>query len=150
MGTNASSPEKDLVVEGFDRPPAPSPPSGQPPPPSSPSHPAAPFLKLPRSGSRGRVRLTVTCDSPCSGSARLTASRRTAQHLHLRGRTVGSTRIKRTGAGKSTVTVKLTARTLRALRRGHATSLKATLTVTLTDGEQQRTAAHRQVRIRLR
>jgi hypothetical protein len=153
MGTNASSPGKDLVVEGFERPPAggpPStPPSGQPPPPS-PTHPAAPVLKLPRSGSRGRVRPTVTCDSPCSGSARLTASRRTAQHFHLRGRTVGSTRIKRTGAGKSTLTVKLTARTLRALRHGHATSLKATLTVTITDGERQRTAAHRQVSIRLR
>jgi hypothetical protein len=151
MGTNASSPTKDTVVEGFDRPPpSGSPPGGQPPPPSGSTHPAAPVLKLPRSGSRGRVRLTVTCDSPCSGSARLTASHRTAKHLHLRGRTVGSSRIKRTAAGKSTVTVKLTARTLRALRRGHATSLKATLTVTITDGELQRTAAHRQVRIRRR
>jgi hypothetical protein len=153
MGTNASSPNKDLVVEGFDRPAAasPAPPScAPPPPPPGPSNPAAPVLKLPRSGSHGRLRFTFTCDSACSGSARLTVSRRIAKHLHLRGRTVASIRVKRAAAGKSTVTMKLSARTMRALRRAHAASLKAALSVAITDAERQKTASHRQVRIRRR
>ena len=83
MGTNASSPTKDVVVEGFDRPPSTEPP-GSPACPTAPASPRslepggagveAPEVGFTRSGPLHlHLRLAVL------GSARLTVSRRTAQ-----------------------------------------------------------------------
>ena len=53
--------------------------SGAAPPPAS----KRPTLGLPRSGTKGRARFRVTCDSACLGSAELTISRATARKLKL-------------------------------------------------------------------
>ena len=45
----------------------------------------APAITLRRTGTRGRIRLTVRCDAACSGTVRLTVARRLARRLGLGG-----------------------------------------------------------------
>jgi hypothetical protein len=131
--------------------PPPSPPAGTPPgstPPAvTPSR--APTIVLARTGTRGRSGFTITCDSACAGTARLTITRKLAKKLGLgRRRTVGSLRVRLTAAGQKRFTIKLTKKTLRAMRRAGVRRLTTSLTVTVTDAEHQRAAKGRGTRIR--
>jgi hypothetical protein len=123
-----------------------------PPPPSTPAPSLAskaPTIVLARTGTKGRVRFTVRCDSACAGTARLTITRKLAKKLGLgRRRTVGSLRVRLTAAGQKRFTIKLTKKTLRAMRRAGVRRLTTSLTVTVTDAEHQRAAKGRGTRIR--
>jgi hypothetical protein len=109
----------------------------------------APSVVLAARGAKGRIRFTVGCDSACAGSAKLTVTRNVARRLHLGPhRTVGTMVVKLTAAGQKRYLVKLTRRTLKAMKRAQLHRIVARLTVTLTDAERQRTAKGRVARIR--
>jgi hypothetical protein len=100
-------------------------------------------------GTKGRSGFTVRCDSACAGTARLTITRKLAKKLGLgRRRTVGSLRVRLTAAGQRRFTIKLTKKTLRAMKRAGVRRLTTRLTVTVTDAEHQRAAKGRRTRIR--
>ncbi len=121
-----------------------TPPASAPPAPSR-----APTISLARTGSKGRSRFTIRCDSACAGTARLTITRKLAKKLGLgRRRTVGSLRVRLIAAGQKRFTIKLTKRTLRAMKRAGVRRLTTSLTVTVTDAEHQRAAKGRGTRIR--
>jgi hypothetical protein len=122
-----------------------------PPPPPPVVVPASrrPVVTLVGTGKKGRVRFTVRCDSACTGSAKLTVTRKLAKRLHLgKRRTVGTLRVKLAKAGSKRFTVKLSKRTLRAMKRAGVRRLATRLSVTVTDRERQRTARKRTAKIR--
>jgi hypothetical protein len=86
----------------------------------------------------------------CTATAKLTLSNKLARRLGLKNkRTVGS--VKRTiaaGASKR-LTVKLSSKAKRALKRHRRRSVKATLTVTARDAGGRRRSARRTVTIRV-
>jgi extracellular elastinolytic metalloproteinase len=94
---------------------------------------------LPGRGTKGRARFRVTCELPCTVTARLKRG----------SRRVGS--LKRTlGAGSSTrLTISLTRKAKKALARQHRKSVKATLSVTVSYADGRRKAAHRKITIKL-
>ena len=118
--------------------------SGAAPPPTS----ERPTLALPRSGTKGRARFRVTCDSACLGNAKVTISRATARKLKLRLRTVGTKRFLFSRARTASVTIKLSRSVLRRMRRARMRTLTVRLRVSATDLEGQRRSASRTVRIR--
>jgi hypothetical protein len=115
----------------------------------TPTPTAAPQFVLPRSGSKGRTRFTVRCDSACTGGARLTVTRKVAKQLGLGAkRTVGKVRITLTAAGQKRYTVKLTKKALARMKARHLKRLTTTLRATATDQESQTAAKHATVKIR--
>jgi hypothetical protein len=125
--------------------PTPPPSATPPPPPAS----KAPRIVLPTRGTRGRARFTVRCDSACAGTAKLTITRKLARKLRLgKRRTVGRVRVRLTTAGQRRFTIRLTRRTLRAMKRAGVRRITTRLAVTVTDAERQRSAKGRAVRIR--
>ena len=118
--------------------------SGAAPPPTS----ERPTLALPRSGTKGRARFRVTCDSACLGNAKVTISRATARKLKLRLRTVGTKRFLFSRARTASVTIKLSRSVMRKMRRARMRTLTIRLRVSATDLEGQRRSASRTVRIR--
>ena len=108
-----------------------------------------PVLTLSKRGSKGRVRFSVTCDSACAGRAGLTVSRKVAKRLKLRGsRRVGSKVFAMTTAGTKKFSVRLSARTRRAMRRAKVKRISVRLAVTVTDAERQTRTARATVTIR--
>ena len=108
----------------------------------------APTIVLPARGTRGRARFTILCDSACAGTATLTITRKLARKLRLERRRVGRLRVRLAAAGQRRFTIKLSKRTLRAMRRAGVRRLVTRLAVTATDAERQRTARRRSMRIR--
>jgi hypothetical protein len=109
----------------------------------------APVIALSRKGTKGRVRFTVRCDSACAGTARLTVTRRLAKQLRLgRRRTVGRVRVRLAAAGKKRFTIRLTKRTLKAMKRTKRRRITTKLAATVTDAERQRAVKRRTARIR--
>jgi hypothetical protein len=120
-----------------------------PPPPPPLAESVPPALALPRSGSRGRVRFTVTCDSPCTGRAKLTVSRAVARRLGLgRRRTLASARVRLAAAGRRTFSIRLSRRVVRRMRRAGARRVATSLRVSVADGQGERTTVRRSVRVR--
>jgi hypothetical protein len=105
-------------------------------------------VTLPSTGSKSSTKFKVTCDSPCSGSAKLTISKKVAKQLGLRSRTVGTLKVRLTAKGTKTFTIKLSAAAKRAMKRKGVKRIATTLTVTVTDAERQRASPHRITRIR--
>jgi extracellular elastinolytic metalloproteinase len=130
---------------------APTIPPTTPPPPAPPAPPAptfdAPQILLPSSGSRGRVTLTVRCDAACFGPVRLKVDRRTARRLKV-GRTIGSASVRLAQAGERRVTVRLTSKAVRALRRARMRTVRVTLSATVRDIGGRSASASRRVRVR--
>ena len=95
------------------------------------------------------MRFTIRCDSACAGTAKLTITRKLAKKLRLgKRRTVGSLRVRLRAAGRRRFTIKLSKRTLRAMRRAGVRRLTTRLTVRVTDAERQRATKGRGTRIR--
>jgi len=110
--------------------------------------PALPVLTLKKSGTKGKLTYKVRCFAVCKVSAKLKVARKTARKLGLKSRTVGSSsRTIRPGATR-TVTVKLSRKVIRAMRRHHVRKLKAALKVTATYADGRRKTATKKVRIR--
>jgi hypothetical protein len=108
-----------------------------------------PELTLPRSGSNGRVRFTVLCDSACSGTARLTVSKALARKLGLgRKRTLVKRAVSLSRPGTKRYTLELSRKVVRAMRRKGMRRLKTSLKVSVRDAEGQRASASRSPRIR--
>ena len=130
---------------------APTPPAATPPgstPPASTGS-AKPVITLVRKGTKGRVRFTIRCDSRCTGSAKLTVTRKLAKRLHLgKRRTVGTLRFSLGTAGTKRFTIKLDKRTLRALKRAGVRRITTKLSVTVTEAERQRSTKGRGLSIR--
>ena len=85
----------------------------------------------------------------CAGTAKLTITRKLAKKLHLgKRRTVGSLRVGSAQRASKRFTIKLSKRTLRAMRRAGVRRLTTRLTVTVTDAERQRATKGRGTRIR--
>ena len=115
---------------------------------STPPPPAAlPILTLKSSGTKGKLTFKVRCFIVCKVSAKLTIDTKTAKKLKLKARTVGSsTRTIQPGA--VTVTIKLSSKVIRAMKRHHVKSLKAKLSVTATYADGRHKTATRNVRIK--
>ena len=95
------------------------------------------------------MRLTVRCDSACSGTARLTVTRRLARRLGLgRALGVGRLRLRLTAAGERRFSVRLDRVTLRAMRHAGLRRLSVRLSAAVTDAERRRTAWSGAARIR--
>jgi extracellular elastinolytic metalloproteinase len=108
-----------------------------------------PTIVLARTGTKGGVRFTIGCDSACAGTAKLTITRKLAKKLRLgKRRTVGSLRVRLPAAGRKRFTIKLSKRTLRAMRRAGVRRLTTRLRGTVTDAERQRATKGRGTRIR--
>ena len=104
----------------------------------------------PRRGTNGRLRFRVSCELECTTTAKLTLSKKLARRLGLKNkRTVGSLR-RTLAAGTSTrLTIKLTKKAKRALKRHDRKSVKATVSVTVRYADGRRDTAKRTVTIRL-
>ncbi len=118
------------------------------PPVTPPPRRATPPSITPSSSGRRGVAVRVRCDSRCNVAATLTVDARTARRLGT-GRRVGSVSRTLARAGPATVTVRLSARALRALRRRHVRVQRATLRVTVSEADGDRRVVSRAVRLRL-
>ncbi|HEX5618487.1 MAG TPA: M36 family metallopeptidase, partial [Solirubrobacteraceae bacterium] len=105
---------------------------------------------LPSRGSHGRLRFRVSCDLSCTTTAKLTVTKKLAKQLGLKNkRTVGSLR-RTLPAGSSTrLTINLTKKAKRALKRHGRKNVKVTVTVTVRYADGRRDTAKRKVTIRL-
>ena len=116
-----------------------------------PVNPAAPAISISRAGSKGRIRFTVRCDSACSGTAKLTISRKLAKKLGLglgRKRTIASRKVRLSAAGTKRYTVRLSRKVVRAMRREGIRRIATKLRVSVLDAESQRLTRARSPRIR--
>jgi uncharacterized protein (UPF0548 family) len=104
---------------------------------------------LPRTGKKGGAKFRVTCDASCTVTAKLKISKKLARQLGLKkARTVGSLKKSLAANASKRLTIKLSGKAKRALKRHHLKSLKATLTVTVRYSDGRHTAAHRSVTIK--
>jgi extracellular elastinolytic metalloproteinase len=105
---------------------------------------------LPKRGTKGRLKFDVSCELQCTTTAKLTLSKKLAKKLGLKKkRTVGSLRRTIAAGDSKRLTIKLTSKARRAIKRHHRKSVKATLTVTVRYADGRRNSAHRTVTIRL-
>ncbi len=105
---------------------------------------------LPKRGTKGRVRFRAGCDARCTTTAKLTLSKKLAKRLGLKKqRTVGTLRRTLAAGSSKRLTVKLSSRAKRAIRRHDRKSVKATLTVIVRYADGRLKSAHRVVTIRL-
>ncbi|WP_156027995.1 M36 family metallopeptidase [Candidatus Solirubrobacter pratensis] len=151
-------PEQPLAVDPTPTPtptptPAPSPgptpaPTATPSPPPAGGTPlvAKPAFALPSSGKKGAAVFTVTCEAACKVDASLTADSRTGRRLGFR--TLGS-RSASLAAGRRSVTVTLSAKARRALRRHKLRSVTVTLSVSAHYGSGKAVKTSRRVKIKL-
>ena len=108
-----------------------------------------PVIVLPRTGRRARVIVRVRCEAACTGTVRLRVDKRTARKLRLgRVRTLASKRIQLRSAGERRITIKLSRKVVRRLKRARARSLKASLSASVVDVRGRSASAKRIVRIR--
>jgi Zn-dependent metalloprotease len=101
-------------------------------------------FKLPSSGSKGSVALTVTCVAQCTATATLTADKATAKKLKLT--TLG--KAAKMGKGSLKFTVKLSSKARKALKRRHMKSVTVTLKVSVRLAGKTTTSSKR-VKIKL-
>jgi hypothetical protein len=92
---------------------------------------AKPVLVLPKRGSKGKIKLKVTCKDACRLSAQLRVSATTKRRRHLRSVIVGRLAT-RTVKGTRSLTVALTKDARRRLARRHVRRVKIALRVTAT------------------
>jgi extracellular elastinolytic metalloproteinase len=104
--------------------------------------------KLPKRGSKGKLSFRVVCDLSCKVTAKLKVSKKVRKHLGLKSRTVGSLKKSLRADTAKRLTIKLSGKAKRALRRHHEKSIKATLTVTVRYSDGRHTAAHRSVTVK--
>jgi len=90
------------------------------------------------------VRVKVTCPASCRIAASLVVSAATARKARL-GTTIGSARATRLSAGTSTVTIRLSKKARKRLRRSGTVS--ATLKLAVTDGAGKTTRKQKSVRL---
>jgi extracellular elastinolytic metalloproteinase len=111
----------------------------------------APIVSTPpRRGTNGRLRFRVSCELRCTATAKLTLTKKLAKQLGLKNkRTVGSLRRTLAAGSSSRLTIKLTGKAKRALKRHDRKSVKATVTVTVRYADGRRDTAKRKVTIRL-
>ncbi|MCW3002401.1 MAG: hypothetical protein JWQ20_1699 [Conexibacter sp.] len=112
-------------------PPAPTQTTTTPPVPPPVPRRTRPSFVLPRTGTKGRVRVKVTCKDACRLGATLTADRATRRRYKLRWTTIGRLST-RTVKGTRTVTVTLTPYARKRLRPRHVKRLRPRLHVTAT------------------
>jgi hypothetical protein len=106
--------------------------------------------KPPRTGSNGRLRFRVSCDLRCTAAAKLTLSTKLAKQLGLKNkRTVGSLRRTLAAGSSKRLTIKLTRKAKRALKRHDRKRVTATVTVTVRYADGRADTAKRKVRIAL-
>jgi hypothetical protein len=110
--------------------------------------PALPILTLKSSGTKGKLLFKATCAIVCRVSAKLTIDGKTARKLKLKSRTVGSSTRTIQPGRTFTVTVKLSRKVIRAMRRHRVRRLKAVLRVTATYADGRRKTAAKRVSIR--
>jgi hypothetical protein len=105
----------------------------------------------PKTGTHGRLRFRVSCDLRCTTTAKLTLSKQLAKRLGLKNkRTVGS--LRRTlpaGTADKRLTIKLTKKAKRALKRHDRKRVTATVTVTVRYADGRADVAKRKVTIKL-
>jgi extracellular elastinolytic metalloproteinase len=90
-----------------------------------------PTFVVPSTGTKGRVRLKVTCRTACRLGVALTVDARTKRRYRLRSATVGRLAT-RTVKGTRTLTVALTADARKRLRARHVKKLRVTVRLTAT------------------
>ncbi|HET8759309.1 MAG TPA: M36 family metallopeptidase [Solirubrobacteraceae bacterium] len=103
----------------------------------------------PKRGTHGRLRLRVSCELSCTATAKLTLSKKLAKKLGLkRKRIVGSLERALPAGSSKRLTIKLTKKAKRALKRHHRKSVKVTATVTVRYADGRHDRAKRKVTIR--
>ena len=107
-----------------------------------------PILTLRSAGTNRKTVFTVRCFSACRVTAKVTLDSKTAKRLGLRLRTASSG-VRTIRPGKTTsVTIRLTSKVVRAMRRHRVKRITGTLRVTATYSDGRRTVASRKVSVR--
>jgi hypothetical protein len=94
---------------------------------------------------RHGLRTTIGCSEACTTDIRLTLPRTTARRLHLTSRLAAHRTVRFAAAGRKVVTLQLTRKTIRALRR--VVRVTFTLRVTARDTAGNRRVGSRTVRL---
>jgi hypothetical protein len=94
---------------------------------------AAPSISISRTSKKARARYRVTCTTRCRVVGKLTISRRLANRLHLKSRTIGTLTSTINAAGKRTFLLKIKRNAVKAARRAKAKSIRGSLVVTAKD-----------------
>jgi hypothetical protein len=87
--------------------------------------------RLPKRGSKSKVGFRVRCDLACAVTAKLKVSKKVRRQLGLKTRGVGSLKKSLAANTSKKVTIKLSGKARRALKRRHLRKVKTTLTVTV-------------------
>jgi extracellular elastinolytic metalloproteinase len=111
---------------------------------------ARPLFVLPRTGSKGRVRVRLSCKDACRLRGTLTVTRSIKQRARLRSLTVARL-APRTIKGTRTVTITLTSDARKRLRRHHLRRLRVALrlTATVSGTGGSRTTAARSITLKI-
>jgi hypothetical protein len=105
---------------------------------------AKPTAKVPAKGKKGRVTVSLTCDVNCAAQASLTLTKATTKTLRHKSRVRQSATFP---AGKGTLTLRLSKKTVAAMRRRHVTKARATVRLSVLDDAGVRRTVSRTVAI---
>ena len=108
---------------------------------------AKPSFTLPSSASKGAAAFTVKCAAACSTTATLTVDAKTKRKLGLA--TLGSASSALLRAGSQKITIKLSAKAKKALKRHHLKSVTVTLKVSSHYSGASAVSATRRVKLKL-
>ncbi|MCW3065808.1 MAG: hypothetical protein JWN32_2980, partial [Solirubrobacterales bacterium] len=116
-------------------------------PPSTPG--ADPVATISRTGSRGKVTLTIVCSRACTTTAGATVTSALKRRYRLEARTVAKLTASPTAAGTRRFTLTLTAKVRSALHRRHVKRLPISIRVTTRDSAGRTGTAARAVTVKL-
>ena len=108
---------------------------------------AKPSFTLPSSGRKGAAAFTVKCAAACSTTAALSVDTKTKRKLGLA--TLGTTSSALLRAGSQKITIKLSAKAKKALKKHHLKSVTVTLKVTAHYKGTATVTSSRRVKIRV-
>ena len=111
--------------------------------------PGQPSIRLPKSGSRGRIRFTVSCALACTVSGKLTLTPRSARQLRLKRRTLRKLTRHLSAAGSRQFTLRLPSKVKRAAARRGRKSVKVVLSINATQVDRQDKTGRRTIRVKL-
>jgi len=108
-----------------------------------------PIVSIASKGRHGKLTLTITCSAPCRATATATISKKLRKRYHLHSRTVAKRSIRLTKAGKKRVTLTITKKVRKTLKRRHVKTLAVSVRLVVTDSIGARATKTRHARIRL-
>jgi hypothetical protein len=108
-----------------------------------------PIISIASRGKHGKLTLTITCSAPCRATATATISKKLRKRYHLHSRTVAKRSVRLTKAGKKRVTLTITKKVRKTLKRRHVKQLAVSVRLVVTDSIGARATKTRHAKIRL-